>query len=64
MEEEMKRYYVTNVETEITVFQKSRKIAVINNSSEAQHTDVYIGGKCVYTLDLAPGEMRWVEDAE
>ena len=64
MENEMKRYYVTNVDTEVTVFQKSKKIAVINNSSEAQHTDVFINGKCVYELDLAPGEMRWVEDVE
>ena len=29
MENEMKRYYVTNVDTEVTVFQKSKKIAVI-----------------------------------
>ena len=64
IENEMKRYYVTNVDTEVTVFQKSKKIAVINNSSEAQHTDVFISGKCVYKLDLAPGEMRWVEDVE
>lgn len=64
MEKEMKRYYVTNVDTEVTVFPKSKKIAVINNSSEAQHTDVYINGNCVYELDLEPGEMRWVEDVE
>ena len=64
MEDEMKRYYVTNVNTEITVFPKSKKIAVINNSNDAQHTDVYISGKCVYSLDLNPGEMRWVEDVE
>lgn len=64
MEDEMKRYYVTNVNTEITVFPKSKKIAVINNSNDAQHTDVYIGGKCIYNLDLNPGEMRWVDDVE
>ena len=64
MEDEMKRYYVTNVNTEIAVFPKSKKIAVINNSNDAQHTDVYISGKCVYSLDLNPGEMRWVEDVE
>ena len=58
----MKHYYVTNVDTEVTVFPKSKKIAVINNSSEARHTDVYINGNCV--LDLEPGEMRWVDDVE
>ncbi len=32
MEEEMKKYYVTNVDTEVTVFEKTGKIAVINNA--------------------------------
>lgn len=64
MEQEMKRYYVTNVDTEVTVFPKTGKIAVINNSAQAQHTEVYIKGKCVYVLDLKPGEMRWVDDIE
>ena len=64
MENEMKRYYVTNVDTEVAVFRKTGKLAVINNSSEAQHTDVYIKGRCVYELDLEPGEMRWVDDIE
>ena len=56
--------YVTNVDTEVTVFQKSKKIAIINNSSEAQYTEVYINGNCVYKLDMEPGEMRWVDDVE
>ena len=64
MEQEMKRYYVTNVDTEVTVFQKTGKIAVINNSAQAQHTELYIKGKCAYVLDLKPGEMRWVDDIE
>ena len=64
MEQEMKRYYVTNVDTEVTVFQKTGKIAVINNSAQAQHTELYIKGKCAYVLDLKPGEMRWVDDME
>ena len=57
MEQEMKRYYVTNVDTEVTVFQKTGKIAVIYNSAQAQHTELYIKGKCAYVLDLKPGEM-------
>ena len=46
----MKRYYVTNVDTEVTVFQKTGKIAVINNSAQAQHTELYIKGKCAYVF--------------
>ena len=56
MEQEMKRYYVTNVDTEVTVFQKTGKIAVINNSAQAQHTELYIKGKCAYVLDLKPAK--------
>lgn len=60
MEEEMKRYYVTNVDTEVTVFEETGKIAVINNAKEPKHTDLYIQGKLAYSLDLEAMEMRWV----
>ncbi len=61
MESEMKKYYVTNVDTEVTVFEKTGKIAVINNSKEAKHTDIYIDGMMTHSLDLEPMEMRWVD---
>lgn len=61
MEEEMKKFYVTNVDTEVTVFEETGKIAVINNAKEAKHTDLYINGELTYSLDLEPMEMRWVE---
>ena len=64
MPEEMKHYYVTNVDTEVTVFPETKRIAVINNSEQEQKTDLYIKGKLVEQLTLAPREMRWVEDAE
>ncbi len=60
-EEEMKKFYVTNVETELAVFEKSGKIAVINNSKEPKQTQLYVYGKMVERLDLAPMEMRWVD---
>lgn len=61
MEEEMKKFYVTNVDTEVTVFEETGKIAVINNAKEAKHTDLYINGTLAYSLDLEAMEMRWVE---
>lgn len=61
MEEEMKKFYVTNVDTEVTVFEETGKIAVINNAKEARHTDLYINGVLAYSLDLEPMEMRWVD---
>ena len=60
-EEEMKKFYVTNVETELAVFEKSGRIAVINNSKEPRQTKLYVYGKLQETLDLAPMEMRWVD---
>lgn len=60
-EDEMKKFYVTNVETEIAVFEKTHKIAVINNSKQAKQTDLYVGGKLMCSLNLEPMEMRWVD---
>ena len=53
-----------HVDTEVTVFPETKRIAVINNSEQEQKTDLYIKGKLVEQLTLAPREMRWVEDAE
>ena len=61
MEEEMKKFYVTNVDTEVTVFEKTGKIAVTNNAKEARHTELYVEGEMKYSLDLKPMEMRWVD---
>lgn len=60
-EEEMKKFYVTNVETELAVFEKSNKIAVINNSKKSKKTDLYVGNKLMCSLELEPMEMRWVD---
>jgi len=60
-EEEMKKYYVTNVETEVAAFEKAGRVAVINNSKEAQMTDLYIHGSLKCSLDMKAMEMVWVE---
>ncbi len=61
MEEEMKKYYVTNVDTEVTVFEKTGKIAVINNAREGKYTELFVNGEKMCSLDLEPMEMRWVD---
>lgn len=59
-EDEMKKYYVSNVNTEVASFEDIGKIAVINNTTEALSTDLYIYGHMVETLNLSPMELRWI----
>lgn len=60
-EEEMKKYYVSNVDTEAAAFEEAGLVAVINNSKEPKKTDLYIMGELKCRLDLKPMEMRWVQ---
>ena len=60
-EAEMKKFYVSNMDTELAVFEMTGKIAVINNAEEARDTDLYVNGELVGKLELAPMEMRWVD---
>ena len=59
--EKIKKYYVTNVDTEVTVFEKTGKIAVINNAREEKYTELFVNGKKMCELNLKPMEMRWVD---
>lgn len=56
----MKKYYVSNVNTECAAFLDVNKMAIINNSFEVQSTDVYIEGNLMNTLVLHPGELVWI----
>lgn len=60
-ESEMKKYYVTNVDTEVAAFEDAGRVAVINNSKEERKTELYIGGELKCSLDMKPMEMIWVE---
>ncbi|MEG0548826.1 MAG: lacto-N-biose phosphorylase central domain-containing protein, partial [Coprobacillus sp.] len=59
-EDEMKKYYVSNVNTEVAAFEEVKMIAVINNSTEALSTDLFVSGKKLDTLELKPMELRWI----
>ena len=63
-EEEMKKYYVSDVETEIAVFEKTGMLAVINNTQEAKETDLYIEGDLKAKLTLSPMELKWINYKE
>ena len=63
-EAEMRKFYVSNVDTEITVFEETGKIAVINNSREPRQTDLYVQGEIRAHLDMAPMEIVWLDVEE
>lgn len=60
-EHEMKKYYVSNVNTEIAAFESVKRIAVINNTQAEATTDLYIDNIKKETLILKPMEMRWID---
>ena len=60
-ENEMKKYYVSSVDTEIAAFEETGKIAVINNSKKVRETDLYIHGNLKAHMVLEPMEMRWAD---
>lgn len=59
-EDEMMKYYVSHVDTEIGAFEEVGKVVVINNSKEPRETDLYINGTLKEHLSMEPMEMRWV----
>ncbi|MCR8744039.1 1,3-beta-galactosyl-N-acetylhexosamine phosphorylase [Romboutsia lituseburensis] len=59
-EDIMKKYYVSNINTECAAFLDVNKMAIINNSFDVQSTDVYIEGNLMDTLVLHPGELVWI----
>lgn len=63
-EDAMKKYYVSHVDTEVAVFEKTGRIAVINNSREPRQTDLYIQGVRKLHLELESMEMRWMDVKE
>lgn len=60
-ENEMKKYYVTNVETEVAAFEDVHKIVVINNSKKSVETTLFVKGKKIKNLKMEPMEMIWLE---
>lgn len=61
MEDALKKYFVSNPNTEMAVFEKTQKIVVINNSDKDLHTDLYVDGVKRETLQMKAMEMRWLD---
>lgn len=61
MEDSLKKYFVSNPNTEMAVFEKTGKIVVINNSDKDLSTDLFINGVQRETLFMRAMEMRWLD---
>lgn len=59
-ENEMKKYYSSNPDTECHAFPGANKVCIVNNTNITQETTVYIGEKSLNII-LSPVESKWVD---
>ena len=60
-EETLCRWFASNCSVEVHAYVQSGKFCVVNNTYAPQSTTVYRGDGTAFSLDLAPGEIRWYE---
>ena len=60
-EEELHRWFATNCNVEVHAYVRSGRFCAVNNTYTSQTTTVYRGDGTAFSLDLAPGEIRWFE---
>ena len=60
-EKELMKFYAENMNVEVNAYPEIKKYAVLNNSDKPQCSKVYDGNYKEMTLELVPGEIRWLE---
>ena len=60
-EENINKWFSTNVNVEVHAYIKNGKYCVVNNTYEAQSTTVYKGDGTAFQLDLEPNQIIWYE---
>ncbi|MBL4934617.1 1,3-beta-galactosyl-N-acetylhexosamine phosphorylase [Clostridium sp. YIM B02515] len=60
-ENEMEKWYSSNINTECHAYLSSGKFMVLNNSYESQDTVIYYGDNDSMNIKLEPMECRWFE---
>ncbi|AUJ23395.1 1,3-beta-galactosyl-N-acetylhexosamine phosphorylase [Virgibacillus dokdonensis] len=58
-EEEMRKWFASNVHCEVHAYPEVKKYAIINNSTEKQVTDVYDGDGNKRQVELEASEIIW-----
>ena len=60
-EENIHKWFSTNVNAEVHAYIKNGKYCVVNNTYEPQHTTVYRGDGSSFELDLDANQIIWYE---
>lgn len=60
-EDEMKRWFSLDPECEVHAYPHIGKVAVVNNSNQAQCTDYFDGSGKIRKLDLKASEIMWLD---
>ncbi len=60
-EEELYRYFATNIYCEVHAYEEKGKMAVVNNANSTQTTTVYDKKGDTFELTLAPCEIKWFD---
>lgn len=58
-ENELKKYYVSNIHCEINVYEDTGEIVIVNNTAKEQETDLYDGNGKKQSLVLKGSEIKW-----
>ncbi|MYL40549.1 1,3-beta-galactosyl-N-acetylhexosamine phosphorylase [Virgibacillus salexigens] len=58
-ERELKKWYASNIHCEVHAYLEINMYAVVNNSTETQTTNVYVGTGIEHVVTLGPSEIIW-----
>lgn len=60
-EENLKKWFSTNVNVEVHAYIKNGKFCVVNNTYEAQSTTIYKGDGSAFELEMEANQIIWYE---
>lgn len=62
-EESLKQVHTSNPLTDCAWYPETGWLAVVNNTGETASTELFLDGKLLTSVDLAPYEWKWIEVA-
>lgn len=58
-EDQLHQWFSTNCEVEVHAYQNGERYCIVNNTSQAQDTTIYLGDGQSYAVTLHPGQIQW-----